>query len=264
MPNRILKESITTSSTVDQLTAEEERFFCRLIVVADDYGRMDARSTVLRARCFPLKLNRVSDRAVGRWLRRLGEVELVRLYCVDGAPYLEFVTWPEHQQVRAKRSRYPGPPPGDGSDTAGNHLLADASTCPRNPIQSVSESNSVSESEPDASASSEQTSPNGVAATVPAERDEHGDGVEQGSEIDQVEPMPDLEQFAVETARAFGESRQRGDYHRQLTVLYRHSDHHDPGEFLMVAHRARDQTQRQKPRRKRAYFVATLTNLLRE
>jgi hypothetical protein len=92
---------------------------------------------------------------------------------------------------------------------------------------------------------------------------EPDEGQEQG-ELDQVEPMPDFEQFAVETARAFGEPRKRTDYGRELTAIYRRSDHLDPAAFLLVAHRARDQTQRQKRRRKHAYFVATLTNRLRE
>lgn len=81
---------------------------------------------------------------------------------------------------------------------------------------------------------------------------------------DAIEPMPDFDLFAAETARAFGEPRKRTGYQRELTALFRRSDHDDPASFLLVAHRARDQTVRQKARRKRAYFVATLTNLLRE
>ena len=49
MPNRIIKESICTSDTIDQLSPEEEIFFYRLIVNCDDYGRMDARPQILRA-----------------------------------------------------------------------------------------------------------------------------------------------------------------------------------------------------------------------
>ena len=55
MPNRILKESICTSDTIDQLSWFEEVFFYRLIVNCDDYGRMDARPAILKARLFPLK-----------------------------------------------------------------------------------------------------------------------------------------------------------------------------------------------------------------
>lgn len=157
MPNRILKESITTSDTLDQLSPEEERFFCRLIVVADDYGRMDARATVLRARCFPLKLNQIRDSAVEKWLAALAAVDLVRLYEVDGVRYLEFTTWPDHQQVRAKRSKYPQPPQRPipavtRPDSAREQMSAGDSSRQQTQsnvpvIQSVSESNAVSESE---------------------------------------------------------------------------------------------------------------------
>ena len=35
MPNRIIKETICTSDTIDLLNAEEERLFYRLLVNAD-------------------------------------------------------------------------------------------------------------------------------------------------------------------------------------------------------------------------------------
>ena len=53
--NRIIKESICASDTIDQLTYFEEVFFYRLIVNCDDYGRFDARLPILKARLFPLK-----------------------------------------------------------------------------------------------------------------------------------------------------------------------------------------------------------------
>ena len=52
MPNRILKESICTSESIDRLSWLEEVTFYRLIVNCDDYGRMDARPPILRARLF--------------------------------------------------------------------------------------------------------------------------------------------------------------------------------------------------------------------
>lgn len=136
MPNRILKESICTSSTVDALNSDEERFFYRLMVQADDFGRMDARPQIVRARCFPLKLDAVTDAVVSGWLHTCARVGLIHLYTAGGQPYLQFVTWDKHQQVRAKRSRYPDP------DSNGYHLISDDGICPRNPIQSESESES--------------------------------------------------------------------------------------------------------------------------
>lgn len=110
MPNRILKESITTSDTINELTPEEEVFFYRLLVVCDDYGRMDARPSILRAKCYPLRLDSVSEDDIKSWLNKLVKVGLIKLYIgSDNKQYLQVVTWDKHQQVRAKRSKYPEP-----------------------------------------------------------------------------------------------------------------------------------------------------------
>src|SRR5512146_3019146 len=98
MPNRIQKESVCTSPTIDDLSAEEEVFFYRLMVSCDDYGRMDARPPILRARLFPLRLDLVTDFNVRHWLTRLQEVGLLAVYTVRGLPYLQLATWERHQQ----------------------------------------------------------------------------------------------------------------------------------------------------------------------
>ena len=134
MPNRIIKESICTSPNVDRLSREAEVFFYRLIVQCDDFGRMDARLPILRAKCYPLQIDKVNETDIATWLGELQSAQLVLLYSDDaGGEYLHMQTWSKHQQVRAKRSRYPEPP---AFDSNGNHLIADDSICPRNPIQS--------------------------------------------------------------------------------------------------------------------------------
>lgn len=140
IPNRILKESICISDTVDKLDWFSEVFFYRLIVNVDDYGRMDARPAILRARLFPLKS--VSDRKIADTLAALQEAGCVELYEVRGAPYLCLPSWDKHQTIRAKRSKFPAPP----SASSCTQMHADARRCSRNPNQS--ESVSVSESEP--------------------------------------------------------------------------------------------------------------------
>lgn len=137
MPNRILKESICTSETVDQLGPEEEIFFYRLITACDDYGLMDARPAILRARCFPLRLDTITNADIERWLEVLVSVGLISLYTANGQPYLQMATWAKHQQIRAHKTRYPRPN-GALETIASNckQLISDDGTCPRNPIQS--------------------------------------------------------------------------------------------------------------------------------
>ena len=143
MPNRILKESICSSDSIDQLTAFQETFFYRLIVNCDDYGRMDARTKILSARLFPLR--NISTAQIEDALRALNSAELVILYTVDGKPFLQMKTWDKHQQVRAKRSKYPSPDDKDehlqAEESICKQMISDDSKCPRNPIQSESLSN---------------------------------------------------------------------------------------------------------------------------
>lgn len=141
MPNRIIKESICTSDNLDSLSAFEEVMFYRLLVNCDDYGRMDARPKILASKLFPLKDIRVNQIESG--LRALTSAELVILYQVDGKPFLQMKTWECHQQVRAKKSKYPGPESGkQAMENTCNQLISDDSICSRNPIQSESESES--------------------------------------------------------------------------------------------------------------------------
>ena len=107
MPNRILKESITYSASIDRLTWFEECFFYRLIVICDDYGRTDARTALLKARLFPLK--GVTEKQIGDALHKLSTVGIVHLYEVDGGSFLQLVSWKDHQQIRNKRSKFPAP-----------------------------------------------------------------------------------------------------------------------------------------------------------
>ena len=112
MPNRIIKESICTSDTIDQLSPFEEIFFYRLIVNCDDYGRMDARPAILKAKHFPLK-ERLALRDVQSALQKLADTGCVRLYEVERKPYLCLPTWEVHQRVRNSKSKYPAPSDGN-------------------------------------------------------------------------------------------------------------------------------------------------------
>lgn len=129
MPDRIIKESICTSDTLEKLSDFEERFWHRLIVNCDDYGRFDARPAVLKARLFPLRES-LTYKNVTDALNRLASVGLIELYTVDGKPFLRVVTWERYQRIRAKKSKFPPP------DNSCRQMTADDSKCPRNPIQS--------------------------------------------------------------------------------------------------------------------------------
>lgn len=134
MPNRIIKESVCTSDSIDQLSWFEEVLFYRLIVNCDDFGRFDGRTAVVKNRLFPLKEN-LTLKNVDCAIKKLARIGLVTLYESDGKPFLFLPTWNEHQNVRAKRSRYPEP------ENICLQMNSDDCKCPRNPIQSESNPN---------------------------------------------------------------------------------------------------------------------------
>ncbi|MBR6766763.1 MAG: hypothetical protein IKM02_02300 [Clostridia bacterium] len=163
MPNRIIKESICTSDQIDGLSPMEEICFYRLIVNCDDYGRCDARPSILRAKLFPLKT--VSNAEMEQMLDALERVGLVARYSVEGREYLFLPGWNRNQRVRNQRSKYPAPAgwkeqdddgqqPDDGCQQSAVNCQQPAVNCQQvaadcgyNPIQSQSVSQSVSQSQ---------------------------------------------------------------------------------------------------------------------
>lgn len=144
MPNRIIKESICTSDSVDQMTWFEECFWQRLIVNCDDYGRFDARVSVLKARLFPLK-EKLQSKDIETAVLKLSRLGCIVLYECGGKPYLCLPSWENHQTIRAKKSKYPSLDDQDSSSEINCKLMqADESECSRNPIQSESYSESES------------------------------------------------------------------------------------------------------------------------
>lgn len=104
MPNRVIKESICYSDDLDQLTAFEETVFYRLIVRVDDNGRIDARPGFLRSMLFATKQG-VTERNIKEAVAHMASVGLVRLYEVDGKPFLMFPKWHLHQRIQNLQRR---------------------------------------------------------------------------------------------------------------------------------------------------------------
>lgn len=167
MPNRILKESICTSDSVDSLSWFEEVLFYRLIVNCDDYGRFDGRPAIIKNRLFPLKES-LTAKAISKAVNTLVIAGLVVLYEFEGKPYLYLPTWNDHQNVRAKRSKYPSP---EGCVIAHenicNHMYADVPV-----IQSESESNNIPPYSPKGECSPTGEAPPHSRRFIPPDADE--------------------------------------------------------------------------------------------
>lgn len=148
MPNRIIKESICTSDTIDELSWFEEVLFYRLLTYVDDYGRGDGRVKVIKGKVFPLK--DLSLEEVSEAMKKLSKVGLIQKYKVNEHPYIQMTTWKNHQNIRNKKSKFP--PIEDGEivndceqlksiDINCNQLNANVPVIQSNPIQSESNPN---------------------------------------------------------------------------------------------------------------------------
>lgn len=132
MPNRILKESICSSDTIDRLSLFEEVTFYRLLVTCDDYGRFDARPKILKSRLFPLRTEPAyNDKAIDKAIDTLVSVGLVTRYRVDGHDYLYITSWSKHQQTRAAKSKFPSPDEGElvEHDSVSDNQISDDIKC---------------------------------------------------------------------------------------------------------------------------------------
>ena len=115
MPTRILRDW-TDSETIGALSVDAERFFLRLIMKADDFGRFAADSRLLRANLFPLLVDSISEAMVRAWLADCINVGLIETYEVNRKKYLQIVKF--GQRLRAKRSKFPPPSADDCPQSA--------------------------------------------------------------------------------------------------------------------------------------------------
>jgi len=126
MPDRVVRQGILTSDQVNELSWAAEVFYRRLFSRADDYGRYDARPSILRADLYALKLDRVSEPDVVKWMGERSEAGLVRVYTVNEKQYVEILKF--DQRLRAMKSKFPPPP-----DNIGKHPLTAADKCQQSP-----------------------------------------------------------------------------------------------------------------------------------
>jgi hypothetical protein len=129
MPNRILRDW-TDSETVDQLSIQAERFFTRLIMKADDYGRYTANLKMLKSTLFPLKTD-VRETDISLWLTECEQCGLIALYNIAMRDYLQIENF--KQQLRQKNEKYPPPTNGKPDDKQMHSTrIADAQQTPVN------------------------------------------------------------------------------------------------------------------------------------
>ena len=96
------------SPRINQLSQCGELFFRRLMSVVDDYGRTEAHPTLLRSSCYPLLIDKVTEDDVSAHLVECEQLSLLTTYMIEEKAFLEVTNF--NQQIRAKQSKFPGPP----------------------------------------------------------------------------------------------------------------------------------------------------------
>jgi hypothetical protein len=105
MPNRILRDW-TDSETIDQLDVHTERFFTRLIMKVDDFGRYSANHKLLKSNLFPLRSD-IRETDISRWITACVNSGLIVTYHVASKDYLQINNF--KQVLRQKSAKYPSP-----------------------------------------------------------------------------------------------------------------------------------------------------------
>lgn len=148
MPCRYIREEYLTSERVDQLDAKAERFYFRLFLVVDDFGRFEANEKLLKSKVFPLKDDvRVTD--IARWLTACETAGLIRLYTVSGKRYLSVDRFAQTRaNCRSTKSKYPDPPLENGNSfELAYNLQANAYNLKANVADNESESDNENDND---------------------------------------------------------------------------------------------------------------------
>lgn len=122
MPSRLLREGILSSERVNALDFPAEVFYRRLMSKVDDHGLYDARPSMLRASLYPLKVDRVREADISRWIAACEKAGLIALYDEDGKPYLQMLD--TRWQARSE-PKLPLPP----TARSGVQISTDANNC---------------------------------------------------------------------------------------------------------------------------------------
>jgi hypothetical protein len=154
MPSRIIREGINDSEAVNQLSDSAELFYRRLMLVVDDFGRFEAKATLLRAKLFAFKLDAWPEDRVEQALQECSKIHngddepLVLLYSAGKRTFLQISNFGQ----RKRSSKYPGP--GDSASNGSPPAVTGAPSRRRERVSEASaESESETKSESEASAS---------------------------------------------------------------------------------------------------------------
>lgn len=144
MPNRMIRDW-TDSTKVNSLDAPAERFFVRLMMKADDFGRFHAEPRLLRSMLFPLLVDSVRDADCSRWLAACEKAGLIVVYESRNKKLLEIVNF--GQRLRSSTSKFDPPTSAAVCPQVADNCQQPAAECGRPPPEGEAETETKSKTE---------------------------------------------------------------------------------------------------------------------
>lgn len=124
MPNRVIKETINESLGLSECTVFADDLYKRLITYADDYGRFNSDTTIMRARLYPREYECITEEDIINGLAELAGVGKIEFYTAthfnqgkqSKGVYGVFPNWSVHQRIRDSKAKCPDPDDTDIND----------------------------------------------------------------------------------------------------------------------------------------------------
>ena len=124
MPNRVIKESICESEGLSECSLFACDLYKRLITYADDYGRFNSDTKIMRARLFPREYEEITEEDIILALAELAGVKKLYFYTTERfnqgekhtGVYGAFPNWSDHQRIRESKTKCPEPNDTDIND----------------------------------------------------------------------------------------------------------------------------------------------------
>lgn len=116
MPNRIIKDSINESAGLSNCSIFAQDLYKRLITYADDYGRFNADTVIMKARLYPRDYDIVTEQDIIDGLIELVGEHKIGFYSPSTfnqfgkrGIYGAFPNWESHQRMRDSKKKCPDP-----------------------------------------------------------------------------------------------------------------------------------------------------------
>jgi len=106
MPNRLFRDGYLDSERIAALSPGAELCYVRMLLSADDAGRLDGRPHVLKSRLWPVDPMKSVEK-VREWVSECHRQGLLKAWLWDSKPILQLLRW--QKPSPAKRSRFPDP-----------------------------------------------------------------------------------------------------------------------------------------------------------